>query len=169
MAQQFALVRGLSPEECDAAQATRRSTWARSYGHPLLLVTWLAALALARSRDVKVVGEGAEEYSRVARASKSLFGIIAIAAFLLKIDLARGYLAVALPLGLTLLVLSRWCWRRWLRLQRAQGRHVTTVLVVGSHQAAASMANTFEQAGSASYRVAGVCVPGWGRAKAPRC
>jgi exopolysaccharide biosynthesis polyprenyl glycosylphosphotransferase len=80
-----------------------------------------------------------------------------------EIELARGYLAVALPLGLLLLMLSRRLWRRWLLLQRTRGRLISTVLVVGSHSTATTMANTFEQSPSAGYRVVGVCVPGWGK------
>lgn len=131
----------------------------------LLMVAWLASLAMFRSRDPRVVGGGADEYRRVAHASMGLFGLVAIVAFLFKIELARGYLAVALPLGLFTLVLGRWSWRRWLMHQRRQGRMITTVIVVGSHRAAATMANSFEHAVHAGYRVVGVCIPGWGRGK----
>jgi exopolysaccharide biosynthesis polyprenyl glycosylphosphotransferase len=60
------------------------------------------------------------------------------------------------------LLLTRWLWRRWLARQRSEGRFLTTVLVVGSHNAAAAMAQEFERVQGAGYRVAGVCVPGWG-------
>jgi exopolysaccharide biosynthesis polyprenyl glycosylphosphotransferase len=156
-----------------AAQVVRFGTDAATlqtsqsdYGYTLvsavLATAWLIALALSRSHDARIVGSGPEEYGRVARASLSLFGIVAILAFLLKIELARGYLAVALPLGVILLVGSRWIWRRWLVQQRSQGRLISDVLVVGSHHAAASMANTLERSQGAGYRVVGVCVPGWG-------
>lgn len=127
----------------------------------VLVGAWLLTLAISRSRDAKIVGSGAEEYTRVARASFALFGTVAILAFLLKIDLARGYLAVALPFGLAVLITTRWSWRRWLVRQRAVGRFTSTVLVVGSHGAAARMADTFERSQTSGYRVAGVCVPGW--------
>lgn len=159
-----------------AAQVVRFGTDAASveasesaYGYTLvsclLAAVWLAALALWRSHDAKFVGGGPEEYRRVARASLSLFGTAAIVSFLLKIELARGYLAVALPLGLLLLTANRWLWRRWLTRQRAFGRLISDVLVVGSHRAAANMANTFEQSRGAGYRVVGVCVPGWGKGR----
>ena len=131
----------------------------------VLMTLWLSALVLFRSRDLRVVGTGAEEYRRVAHASFAMFGSVAIIAFLLKLDLARGYLAVALPLGLATLVLSRWSWRRWLMQRRAEGHFTSTVLVVGSHDAAVHMANIFEQDRSAGYRVVGVCVPGWSHAQ----
>jgi exopolysaccharide biosynthesis polyprenyl glycosylphosphotransferase len=128
----------------------------------LLILAWFSSLVLFRSREPRIVGSGVEEFRRVARASTALFGTVAIVSFLLKLEVARGYLAVALPLGLTSLLLTRWLWRRWLAKQRSIGRFVTTVLVVGSHRAAAAMAQEFERVRAAGYRVAGVCVPGWG-------
>jgi exopolysaccharide biosynthesis polyprenyl glycosylphosphotransferase len=125
-------------------------------------VAWFAALSAFRSREPRAVGNGVEEYRRVVHATTALFGAIAIAGFLLKLNVARGYLAVALPLGLSSLLLGRWLWRRWLAKQRSEGLFTSTVLVVGSHNTAARMAQIFERAISAGYRVAGVCVPGWG-------
>jgi exopolysaccharide biosynthesis polyprenyl glycosylphosphotransferase len=94
-----------------------------------------------------------------------LFGTVAIVSYLLKLEVARGYLAVAFPLGLLSLLLTRWLWRKWLVKQRSEGRSLSTVLVVGSHNAAAAMAQEFERVRGAGYRVAGVCVPGWGTGK----
>ncbi len=80
----------------------------------MLMAAWFAALLLFRSREPRAVGTGVEEYRRVARASTALFGTIAIISSLLKLEVARGYLAVALPLGLSSLLLGRWLWRKWL-------------------------------------------------------
>jgi exopolysaccharide biosynthesis polyprenyl glycosylphosphotransferase len=128
----------------------------------VLILAWFSALILFRSREPRVVGTGVEEFRRVARASTALFGTVAIVSFLFKLEVARGYLAVALPLGLVSLLLTRWLWRRWLAKERSEGRLISTVLVVGSHSAAAAMAQEFERVPAAGYRVTGVCVPGWG-------
>jgi len=127
----------------------------------LLMVSWLLALVASRSRETRVVGTGPEEYRRVAHASLALFGVVAVAAYLSKVDLARGYLAVALPVGLASLVSSRWLWRKWLARCRAQGLFTCAVLVVGSQHAAIGMARLFERDRATGYRVVGVCVPGW--------
>jgi exopolysaccharide biosynthesis polyprenyl glycosylphosphotransferase len=128
----------------------------------VLILAWSSALILFRTREPRVVGTGVEEFRRVGRASTALFGTVAIISFLLKLEVARGYLAFALPLGLASLLLTRWLWRRWLAKERPEGRFISTVLVVGSHSAAAAMAQEFERGQAAGYRVAGVCVPGWG-------
>ncbi len=130
----------------------------------LLTLTWAATLALFRTREPRIVGTGVEEYRRIAHASLALFGSVAIFAYLLKLDIARGYLVVALPLGLLLLLGSRRCWRGWLLRQRAAQRCYSSVLVVGSHKAAIAMAETFERDPRAGYRVVGVCEPGWANA-----
>jgi hypothetical protein len=127
----------------------------------ILILAWFSVLVLFRSREPKVlVSTGVEEFRRVAHASIAVFASVAIVSFLLKLDVARGYLAVALPLGLASLLLTRWLWRRW--LAKAEGHFISTVLVVGSHNAAAAMAQVFERVQATGYRVAGVCVPGWG-------
>ena len=130
----------------------------------LLAVCWYLMLTMFRAREPRMVGSGAEEYRRIAHASFALFGSVAIVGFLFKIDLARGYLAVALPLGLMLLIGGRWACRIWLHRQRAQKRYLSSVLVVGSHRSAIAMAKTFERNIAAGYRVVGVCEPGWSSA-----
>lgn len=130
----------------------------------VLVVLWALTLSLFHSREARVVGSGTEEFRRVVRGSFALFGTIAILAYLLKLDLARGYLAVALPVGLFLLLLQRKLWRNWLHRQRIRRRYLSDVLVVGSHRAAVAMATVFERDPAAGYRVVGVCEPGRGHA-----
>ncbi len=127
----------------------------------LLAAAWLVTLGMFRARETRMVGDGAEEYRRIAHASLALFGTVAIIGFLFKIELARGYLVLALPTGLVLLLTGRWAWRVWLRRQRANSQCCSNVVVVGSHRAAIAMAKTFERSPSAGYRVVGVCEPGW--------
>ena len=148
-----------------ATVASPSSFYSYSLVSALLIVAWFGAISLFRGHEARVLGSGAEECRRVAHASFALFGTVAIVAFLLKLELARGYLAVALPLGLFTLMMTRRAWRRWLRRKRMQDRFISSVLVVGSHGAAAAMAKTFERSQAEGYRVAGVCVPGWGRGK----
>src|SRR5690606_4198657 len=52
-----------------------------------IIVSWVGFLGAFKTRDHRVVGSGVEEYKRVADASVRLFGVLAIVAFLLKLDL----------------------------------------------------------------------------------
>lgn len=132
------------------------SYWFFSTG---LIVVWMWALALIDSRSDRVVGTGNTEYVRVVRASFVLFGAIAIVAFLLKVEVARGYLLISLPAGTLMLVLVRWVWRQWLVSKRLRGEYSARLLLVGSQTSVAQIAHELSRNLGAGYRVVGACVP----------
>src|SRR5690606_32697844 len=107
----------------------------------VLALGWLWALSLAESRSDQVLGQGADEYRKVTMASLAVFGAIAVVAYLLQIEVARGYLLISLPAGLLLLLASRRGWRQWLTRRRLQGEHLTNVLLVGSADTVAQIAH----------------------------
>ncbi|MDV8055984.1 sugar transferase [Rhodococcus sp. IEGM 1343] len=123
---------------------------------------WIAFLAIFRTRSPRVIGNGAEEYRRIVSATFRLFGVIAITSLLFRIDIARLYLAIAFPVGLLALLLSRWTWRKVVTRLRDKGEYKTSVLIVGSRSSAIAMAKSFEQAPSSGYAVVGMCMPGYG-------
>lgn len=125
----------------------------------VLIAAWMAMLSLIDSRDYRITGTGMTEYVRVADASMRLFGLIAIIGFLIRIDLARGYLLLSLPLGILMLVVERWCWREWLNRRRRQGMFSARVLLVGSDNSVAQIAKELTRAPEAGYFVVGACVP----------
>jgi exopolysaccharide biosynthesis polyprenyl glycosylphosphotransferase len=126
----------------------------------ILILAWLAFLALFGTRDSRVIGTGNNEYKRVADATVRLFGIVAIVAFLFQLDLARGYIILALPVGTLALLASRWIWRQWLSAQRSKGKFSSRVLLVGSRVSVAAIAKDLYRVPQAGYVVVGACVPG---------
>lgn len=122
-------------------------------------LSWLAFLAVGSTRSPRVVGSGSEEYRRLVAATLRLFGGIAIVSLILQIEFARGYLAIALPLGLIGLMLSRLGWRVHARARRGRGDYRTSVLVVGCPEAAQAMATAFSGDPLSGYQVVGVCIP----------
>ena len=138
------------------SRITDLSYWGFSAG---LIIVWMWALSLSDSRSHRITGTGNTEYVRVADASLRLFGGIAILAFLFRVDVARGYLLIALPVGILMLVLERWLWRQWLVARRSTGDYSARVLLVGSEQSVAQIARELERSPSAGYRVVGACVP----------
>ncbi|MEO6309411.1 MAG: sugar transferase [Leifsonia sp.] len=110
-----------------------------------LVLAWMITLDIFATRDHKVIGSGTLEYKRVADATFRLFGTFAIVAFLFGIDLARGYFLTALPIGLLLLILSRWMWRQWLRTQQAAGRFVSRAVLMGDRLKSAHVAATIQR------------------------
>ncbi|MBH0776397.1 sugar transferase [Nocardia bovistercoris] len=126
----------------------------------LLIGAWMTLLVVGSTRSPQVVGTGSEEYRRLVSATLRLFGVLAIVALIFQIEFARGYLAIALPLGLLGLMLSRLCWRLHARGRRHErGEFLTAVLVVGAPEAAQAMATAFSRDPKSGYRVVGVCVP----------
>ena len=101
----------------------------------LAAAVWLAALALFRTRDEHVFGIGADEYKRLMSASTIAVGVIAVAVSTLDITTPRPYLLVAWSLGVSLLLVERWSWRRWLNHERCEGRDVPSAIVVGDADA----------------------------------
>lgn len=121
---------------------------------------WVLALRLGGTRNYRVVGQGSTEYKLVADASGRLFGLVAIVAFIFKIDLARGYILLAFPVGILVLLFFRWAWRQWLAVEREQGRFASNVLLIGSEQSVRHIAAQLARDTSAGYRVVGAWVKG---------
>jgi exopolysaccharide biosynthesis polyprenyl glycosylphosphotransferase len=128
----------------------------------LFVIVWLAALAGIHSRSPRLIGTGIEEFRRVVAASFWTFGAIAIVTLLLKLDIARGYLAVALPAGTLGLVLSRSFWRGYVARKRADGGYQTAVLAIGECDAAELLATELTRNPMDGYQIAGIAIPGYG-------
>lgn len=125
----------------------------------VFVVLWWAVLELCRTRDARIIGDGPDEYRRVARATFITFGWVAIVSLMFKWDMSRGYLAITFPLGLVGLVACRKGWRIWLHHQRRHGRHLSNVLLVGGTRSGQDMAMWFDRHRSSGLRVTGVWVP----------
>jgi exopolysaccharide biosynthesis polyprenyl glycosylphosphotransferase len=125
----------------------------------VLIAGWMLMLSIFGTREFRILGIGPDEYKLIASASIRLFGLLAIVAYLFHIDLARGYILIAFPLGIVVLVFSRWMWRQWLGVQRQRGRYSARVLLVGSVSSAARIAGELARQPAAGYVVVGACVP----------
>ncbi|MDW5612045.1 sugar transferase [Mycolicibacterium sp. D5.8-2] len=122
---------------------------------------WMAALSINNSRSTRVIGCGAEEYRRVWLATLSVFGGVAILSMLFKLEIARGYLMIALPAGLLFLGLFRWVARQIVaRAREKHGRCITRVLVVGSPSAVRDLTTSLAREPRSEYEVVGACIPG---------
>lgn len=119
---------------------------------------WLALLSAYRTRSPRIVGAGVEEYRRVVSASLATIGVVAVLLMIFRPEYARGYLAVAFPLGLAGLVLSRNLWRHYLAHERRRGRCVQQVLAVGDARAVRSLVQSLTRGWGYGYAVIGVCL-----------
>ncbi|MFL0285647.1 MULTISPECIES: sugar transferase [Mycobacteriaceae] len=130
-------------------------------GYSLVLAClWLGVLNLHHARSASILGCGIEEYRRVVAASFWTFGVIAIVALLARLEIARGYLALAFPLGTIGLLIGRKLWRRRVRARRHAGECLTSVLAIGDRDAIAVLATELMNDPGDGYVVVGAGIPG---------
>ena len=145
---------------------TRGSLWAvresvaYSAVSVLIVVAWALVLAIYHTRAQQVIGAGPEEFRRVWTATLWVFGVVAVISTLFKLDIARGYLAIAFPLGLLALSVNRQLARRYVAAQRRRGHFMTDLLVVGELRSVKALAQSLMRHPADGYNVVGVCTPG---------
>jgi exopolysaccharide biosynthesis polyprenyl glycosylphosphotransferase len=125
----------------------------------VLAVGWLVALEVQQSRDISLIGIGAEEYRRVTFATAWVFGMFAVTAVLLDISVPRAQVSVVLGLGLVALVIGRHCIRKRLARRRLRGEFITRVVVLGNPESAGVLCRSFGRSTDTGYRVVGACIP----------
>jgi lipopolysaccharide/colanic/teichoic acid biosynthesis glycosyltransferase len=125
----------------------------------VVAAAWMGLLAYTKSRDVRILGSGPTEYQRVFGGTWRFFAALAIAAFVFKYYAARGYIAVAAPLGLVSLLATRYAWRQWLHRRRSVGQCVSTVLAIGHRSHVETLIADLNDRLESGYRVVGACVP----------
>ena len=125
-----------------------------------LAVSWMAALEAYRTRDLKVLGIGADEYKRVASATLRIFGLMALAAVVFSIHGATAFVTVSLPLGLVALTGNRWAFRRRLAAEKLKGRHLSRAVVVGEPEDVRYVVQQVGRKSGAVYEILGACLPG---------
>lgn len=125
----------------------------------LLVPVWLASLFVARAYETRFLGTGADEFKRVGSASLRLMAVVAVVAYTFKLDIARGYVAVALPVGTVLLLLGRYGQRRWLHARRRRGHFMRRVIVVGGAEGIRELSGQLKSYPYVGYKLVGACLP----------
>jgi len=126
----------------------------------LIAALWMGSLAVSVSRATDIVGSGMAEYKRVITATAQIFGLIAIAMFLLKSELGRGYFLTAVPVGLVLLLTGRWAMRQWLTSRRARGEFLTRVILVGDRAKTEHVVQSLRRDASSGLDLIGALIAG---------
>jgi exopolysaccharide biosynthesis polyprenyl glycosylphosphotransferase len=127
---------------------------------PLL---WAGAVGLAGGYDSRFVGVGSDEFRRVLNAAVSLTAAVAIVSYAFKLDIARGYVAVAMP-STALLDLSMRFWlRKHLHRMRSAGLCLRRVVVVGHAQSVAQLAVMLGKHSYHGMSMVGACLAGPGQ------
>ena len=99
----------------------------------LVYILWLFFLSLNGSRDLKILGFGADEYKRLTSSTLLSFTSIAFISYILKLEISRAFVLLVFPFGLFSLFLSRRILRKNLLKDRLQGKYLSKVLLVLSN------------------------------------
>ncbi|WP_345711068.1 sugar transferase, partial [Kineococcus glutinatus] len=126
----------------------------------LLPVVWVFAMFVSRTYEHRFLGVGSEEFQRVLRAALAVVAFVGSTSWAFDLDIARGYVVVALPLATVLTLLARYGARRRLHGSRVRGEASQTVVAVGHRAAVAGMARQIHRASYHGMRIVGACVPG---------
>jgi len=125
----------------------------------VLAVVWWGWLELRGTREVRLIGNGAEEAKQVVTASLTLFAAIAIASYALDVPTARGYILIALPVGTVVLLAGRMTARRQLILRRAKGQNMSRTMVVGRFPGAVELVGELQERPDAGFDPVAVYMP----------
>jgi exopolysaccharide biosynthesis polyprenyl glycosylphosphotransferase len=123
----------------------------------LAVPVWLGVLTLAGCYDRNVLGVGSDEYRRVLNGGVHFLAVVALAHFLGRLVIARGYVGMLIPVALVLTLLVRVALRAWLRRQRRRGRYVHRLLLAGTPEAVAEVGRQLVRSEWSGYRLVGVC------------
>ena len=94
------------------------------------------------TRAPGIVGGGSEEFRRVWTATFRSLAVSRLCRRFSGFDIARGYLAIALPFGLVGLTVNRFLARKVVAAMRRRGRLLSAVLAVGEPESVRALAES---------------------------
>lgn len=126
---------------------------------PLLIVAWVAAIALAGGHSANVFSAGPDEYKRVAHASLLTAGSVGVICYLVEFPLSRGFFFLAFAIGIPALMLGRFLLRRAIHQARIRGSLLNRVLIAGSPGHIDEIARVLSREAWLGYQVVGALTP----------
>jgi exopolysaccharide biosynthesis polyprenyl glycosylphosphotransferase len=125
----------------------------------LLPVLWVFAMFAARSYEKRVLWLGPEEFRRIFSASTLILAIVGTVSWAFRLEVARGFVVVALPLATALTLVQRYAQRKWIHHLHRGGQLLKPVLLVGHRGGVAELHNQISREPYHGYRVIGCCLP----------
>ncbi|MGQ0845826.1 MAG: sugar transferase [Sporichthyaceae bacterium] len=127
------------------------------YGSLAMVPVWIALVAIFRGYDRRVVGIGAHEFTRVARAGGATLVAVALLSYVTKAEFARGYVFVAVPAVVLLAVAGRGFQRAALHWERRQGRCLQRTMLVGPGEEIQATTHRLRRDAAAGMTVVAAC------------
>ena len=123
-----------------------------------LPLIWLGAVALSGGYDSRFIGVGSDEFRRVFNAGATLTAAVAIVSFAIKLDLARGYVAIALPAIIIIDLGARYALRKRLHTRRRTGACIQRVVAIGHADSIAGLVSELHRESYHGLAIVGACL-----------
>lgn len=120
---------------------------------------WLGATSLNRAYETRYLFVGTDEYQRVIRAGLAVTTGVAIVSYSVGLEVARGYVVVALPAATIGCVLARFAMRKVLHRAHEHGKYLRRVVVVGYNRAVQDLCEQLRRERYHGMEVVGACLP----------
>jgi exopolysaccharide biosynthesis polyprenyl glycosylphosphotransferase len=126
----------------------------------VLPLLWVVTVRLCGGYDPKLIGVGSDEFRKVLNAGVCLTAVVAISSHMTSFDLARTYVAIALPTVTVLNLFARYWLRKRLHARRAVGQAMQRVVLVGHPDSVASLLSELGRWHTHGLSVVGACLTG---------
>ena len=124
----------------------------------LVTLGWLLALQMVGAYEIRRITTASREVQRALRAAAHLGGGVALIAYLDRMEIARGYVLLVIPLGLGLMLTARMLLRRAARYRRIRGDWTSTILAVGTTESVQHLVDVTRRNPASGLVVVGACV-----------
>ncbi|HET6987895.1 MAG TPA: sugar transferase, partial [Kribbella sp.] len=125
----------------------------------VLPLAWVGAVALSKGYDPRYFGAGPDEFRSLLRSGVGLTAAVAMASYVTKTEIARGFVVLAIPVMVGSALVLRYSLRKDLHRHRVRGRCMHRVLVVGRSGPAATLCEHLESRPTDGFRVVATCRP----------
>ncbi len=125
----------------------------------LLPAVWVLAMLVARAYEQRFLWVGPEEFRRVAFAAVMMLAAVGTVSWAFQLDVARGFVVLALPLATVLTLAARYAQRKALHRARRHGQRMQTTILVGHRGGVGALDEQLDREAFHGYRVIGCCLP----------
>lgn len=130
-----------------------------TFAGPLMILGWVATIAVAGGYASDVFGAGLDEYKRVLNASLIAASLAGVGCYLANFPLSRGFFLMAFALGIPALLTGRLVLRRAIQTARSRGVLQQRVLIAGSRSHVDEIAAVLRRESWLGYQVVGALTP----------
>jgi exopolysaccharide biosynthesis polyprenyl glycosylphosphotransferase len=125
-----------------------------------ITIGWTITVQGVGGYEIRHLSVGIQEYKYIFKSSAIVAGGIAACCYMIQFNVVRGYVALAVPIGASFLIVNRILWRRFVRRRRVAGEWTYRMLVIGTVESASNLSRLIARAPQAGVHIVGACIEG---------